>query len=291
MLAQLTTHVPPPSVRVRRLAIGGIAASALPPRPCAAAAGRRRGRIPSALPGMMPAHLHDVVARDAHYGSGGDAPINTAQYLLDLDTGATLNFCGGMMFGLALSPMLRQHLHDVSKGGAGDSRQPVVYGTATRRMAMRPGYTQDASADNATVFHGREVRKVPDAAGGMGFVIHLSFAGESTDGGGAAAAGSGPSLDPQGWTRGELDEYSGWLSDQQRRWRDRTVLEGEGFESFGATFGPDAFTLHHRFYLHSDRGGAMWLAAEDGCEGTPAPPAPPARDYPKEARNAFSFFK
>ena len=119
LLAQLTTHVPPPSVRVRRLAIGGIAASALPPRPCAAAAGRRRGRIPSALPGMMPAHLHDVVARDAHYGSGGDAPINTAQYLLDLDTGATLNFCGGMMFGLALSPMLRQHLHDVSKGGAG----------------------------------------------------------------------------------------------------------------------------------------------------------------------------
>jgi len=35
----------------------------------------------------------------------------------------------------------------------------VVYGTATRRMAMRPGYSQDASADNATVFHGREVRK------------------------------------------------------------------------------------------------------------------------------------
>ena len=29
------------------------------------------------------------------------------------------------------------------------------------------GYTKDASADNKLVFHGREVRKVPDAAGGM----------------------------------------------------------------------------------------------------------------------------
>ena len=81
------------------------------------------------------------------------------------------------------------------------------------------------------------------------------------------------------------------MSDQQRRWRDGNLLTSEGFDTFAQKFGPDAFTLHHRFYLHLDGGGAVWLAAEDGCEGTPQPPAPPARDFPTNARNAFSFFK
>jgi hypothetical protein len=27
------------------------------------------------------------------------------------------------------------------------------------------------------------------------------------------------------------------------------------------------FTLHHRFYFHTDGRGRLWLAAEDGCEG------------------------
>lgn len=128
-------------------------------------------------------------------------------------------------------------------------------------------------------------RQVPDAAGGMGFVIHLSFAGDEANG-----PASGRRVDPEGWTKEEVAEYSGWLSDRQRRWRDRALLEREGFETFGDRFGPEAFTLHHRFYLHLDGGGAVWLAAEDGCEGTPSPPAPPPRDYPK-ARSAFSFFK
>lgn len=62
-------------------------------------------------------------------------------------------------------------------------------------------------------------------------------------------------------------KYSGWLSDQQRRWRNGSLLRSEGFDTFEARFGPEAFTLHHRFYLHRDGAGAVWLAAEDGCEG------------------------
>lgn len=273
MFAQLSA-VPTPTLR--RVALSGLAVRrALPSRPCSAAAGKASA---SADTIAMPTHLHDPSARDAHYGGGGGG-LNVAQYLLDLHgtPGSALNFCGGMMFGLVLSDKLKAHLADVASAGAGDSRQPVVYGAETRRMAQRAGYTQDAAADNAAVFHGREVRKVPDAAGGMGFVIHLSFAGEEKE-------------DKEGWTSEEISEYSGWLSDQQRRWRDGKLLQSEGFESFGAKFGPEAFTLHHRFYLHLDGGGAMWLAAEDGCEGTPAPPPPPTRDYPN-ARNALSFFK
>jgi hypothetical protein len=52
------------------------------------------------------------------------------------------------------------------------------------RMFMTPGYSQDAHADNVKVFHGREIRQVPNAAGGMGFVLQLSMA----------------EGDPEGWT-------------------------------------------------------------------------------------------
>jgi hypothetical protein len=46
-------------------------------------------------------------------------------------------------------------------------------------------------------------------------------------------------------------------------------LAEEGFKTFQTEFGKDAFALHHRFYLHMDKGNSMWLSAEDGCEGTP----------------------
>ena len=231
----------------------------------------------------MPAQLYDTDARDAHYGAAAaaaDAPaMNVAQYLLDLDNAGTpessFNFCGGMMFGLVMSDALRNYLADVAAAGPEDERQPVIYAKDARRMAFISGYAQDASADNRTVFHGREVRRVPNAAGGMGFVIHLSLA----DG-----------ADEEGWTAQEIEEYSGWLSDQQRRWRDGPLLESEGFGTFRQKFGPEAFTLHHRFYLHLDAGGAMWLAAEDGCEGTPQPRMPPARDFPNNATNVLSSF-
>lgn len=80
----------------------------------------------------MPAQLYEPSARDAHYGDphlGGGGDMNAAQYLLDLDStpGATFNFCGGMMFGLALSPTLRIHLADVAAGGPGGRRRGGVW--------------------------------------------------------------------------------------------------------------------------------------------------------------------
>ena len=231
------------------------------------------GASASAGSTTMPEHLHDVSSRDERYGAIGTDGANVARYLLDLDDApeTTFNFCGGMMFGLVLSDALRAHLTEVAARGSADVAQPKVYGADTWRMEQRPGYTRDASADNVAVFHGREVRRVPNAAGGMGFVIHLSLANGT---------------DIEGWTGEEIDEYAGWLSDRQRRWRDGPLLESEGFETFRTKFGPDAFTLHHRFYLHLDTGGRMWLAAEDGCEGVPENRG---RDFPK-ARSPLSFF-
>ena len=98
----------------------------------------------------------------------------------------------------------------------------------------------------------RQVREVPDATGGMGFALHLSLANGD---------------DPEGWTSDELAGYDGWGHDSGRVWRKGDRLEAEGFETFRSKFGQDAFTLHHRFYLHFDRQDRLWLSAEDGCEG------------------------
>jgi hypothetical protein len=201
--------------------------------------------------------------RDAHYGS------NTAQYLVDLhDSKATFNFCGGMMFQLVLSDKLRKHLGEVANHAApanpkedGQQQlqeqrllQPVVFDATRRRMSDIPGYDRSNVADEVRVFHGREIRRVPDAAGGMGFVLQLSHSED----------------DPQGWTAAELDGYDGWAHDGNRVWRTGVRLVEEGFDDFQDRFGPNAFALHHRFYLHRDGGNRMWLSAEDGCEGTPA---------------------
>ena len=67
---------------------------------------------------------------------------------------------------------------------------------------MTPGYSQDAHADNVKVFHGREIRQVPNAAGGMGFVLQLSM-----------AAG-----DPEGWTaedQGHPEDLRYWTDSHQ----------------------------------------------------------------------------
>lgn len=42
-----------------------------------------------------------------------------------------------------------------------------------------------------------------------------------------------------------------------------------GYTNFSKEMGKEAFGLHHRFFLHYDDRGRMWLCAEDGCEGTP----------------------
>ena len=52
-----------------------------------------------------------------------------------------------------------------------------------------------------------------------------------------------------------------------RVWRDGKRLEDEGVAGFRERYGPNSFTLNHRFYLHLDNTNQLWLSAEDGCEG------------------------
>lgn len=151
----------------------------------------------AAIPGGSDASpLYDPAAREAKYSG------NTAQYLVDLhDARGTFDFCGGMMFQLVLSDTLRARLLAVAQGGgAAAASQPNVFDATMQRMMQTPGYQQNADADNVQYFHGREVRKVKSAAGGMGFVLHLS----DTD-----------DADPEAWTPGERADYDGWGHDSR----------------------------------------------------------------------------
>jgi hypothetical protein len=151
-----------------------------------------------------------------------------------------------------LSDKLRSHLVAVAENGAGGPQQPVVHSAAVDRMAKMPLYSKSGAADNTALFHGREVRHVPLAAGGMQFVLQLVLAGGD---------------DPEGWSPQELKGYDGWGHDGSRKWRRCDELESEGVAMFKAKFGPKANTLNHRFYWHLDKSNQMWLSAEDGCEG------------------------
>ena len=135
-----------------------------------------------------------------------------------------------------------------------------VFDASKARMFQTPEYEKSAKADNLRIFHGREIRKVTDAAGGMGMVLQLSLANTNGDG----------ESDPEGWTQDEVDDYDGWGHDVGRPWRTGEQLEKEGCPTYRTNFGPEAFGLHHRCYLHFDSSNKMWLSAEDGCEGTPA---------------------
>lgn len=160
------------------------------------------------------------------------------------------------MFQLSLSPKLRAHLELVAKDDSQKGLRPVIFDASKDRLAKTPGYTKTADADNVCIFHGREVRQVAKAAGGMGCVLHLCLANTA---------------DPEGWTKQEVGDYNGWAHDSRRPWRQADQLEQEGFEGFRNKFGQKAFALHHRFFLHFDKKNQMWLSAEDGCEGEPWP--------------------
>ncbi|KAL3810751.1 hypothetical protein ACHAXA_001151 [Cyclostephanos tholiformis] len=227
-------------------------------------------------------HLYMPSERDKHYDG------NIARYLLDLhDERATFDFCGGMLFQLVLSDRLRSHLEDVASSHPTDAsrqQQPVIRPSSQSLMNRVPGYDRSSQADNVMIFHGRELRGITNASGGMGYVLQLSFAdpsGEitaasSAEGGivpsgkGADSAWDGRAVDAQGWSTEEIATYDGWRSDQVRRWRDAKTYKAEGFEDFSEVFGDGAYGLNHRFFLHYDDGGRMWLCAEDGCEGTPS---------------------
>lgn len=201
----------------------------------------------TSMKAAMAPSLFEPAQRDEQYGS------NVAQYLLDLhDNKGTFNFCGGMMFQLMLSDKLHQNLLTVASG---DGKQPEIFDASKPRMFLVPGYSKTGDADNSQFFHGRELRKVPGAEGGFGFVLQLSLANGD---------------DPEGWSKEEISGYDGWEHDVQRKWRTAADYEAEGFKDFKQKFGDNAFGLNHRFYLHLDSADRMWLSAEDGCEGTPA---------------------
>lgn len=218
-------------------------------------------------------HLYEPKDRDDRYGKGSSSDLNVAQYLVDLhDAKGTLNFCGGMMFQLVLSDRLRKYLLGVADSGS-SKKSIEVFDASKTRMFQIPEYEKSAKADNLKIFHGREIRKVTDAAGGMGMVLQLSLADINGDG----------EKDPEGWTAGEIEDYDGWGHDVGRTWRNGTRLKEEGFPAYIKQFGQEAFGLHHRFYLHFDGSNKMWLSAEDGCEGTPAAQA--------RRRSLFDAFK
>eukprot|EP00747_Dinoflagellata_sp_TGD_P169344 gnl/TRDRNA2_/TRDRNA2_198114_c0_seq1.p1 gnl/TRDRNA2_/TRDRNA2_198114_c0~~gnl/TRDRNA2_/TRDRNA2_198114_c0_seq1.p1 ORF type:complete len:205 (-),score=25.38 gnl/TRDRNA2_/TRDRNA2_198114_c0_seq1:70-684(-) len=201
--------------------------------------------------GTSTAHLYDPMSRQGHYGR----ELNVAQYLVDMhDSGTVFNFCGCLLFQLSLSAKLREHLVQVAQDKGQQWLQPVIYDSSAVRLAKTPGYEPSAKADNAAIFHGREVRQCPTAKGGQGCVLQLCLANGD---------------DPEGWTKEEIGDYNGWAHDSRRPWRKGAQLEKEGFKTFKSQFGKDAYTLHHRFYLHLDRRNQIWLSAEDGCEGEP----------------------
>ena len=72
------------------------------------------------------------------------------------------------------------------------------------------GYAKNADADNIRIFHGRELRQVPNAQGGMDFVLQLSFANDD---------------DPEGWSAEELQTYDGWEHDSGRTLRNAETYE------------------------------------------------------------------
>jgi hypothetical protein len=103
---------------------------------------------------------------------------NVAQCLLDLhNSKSTFDFCGGMTFQLALSEWLKGHLQEMAASKNSNDGGVVVSDATKMRVCQVPNCAKDASTDNVSIFHGREIRKVADAAGGgMGMVLQLSLA-------------------------------------------------------------------------------------------------------------------
>lgn len=211
-----------------------------------------------------------------------------------------------MIFQLVLSDKLVSYLEPIASSYSSSSLtneqqtnqhqqlQPIIHPASQSLMSRIPNYNKSSFADNRSIFHGREIRKVSNANGGMGFVLQLSYADDSTTATtttttttesnakdiiipkGANAIWTGQSIDPQGWSLHEITTYDGWRSDTFRQWRNARMYESEaieesggGYTNFSIEMGKEAYGLHHRFFLHYDERGRMWLCAEDGCEGTP----------------------
>ena len=159
------------------------------------------------------------------------------------------------MFQLALSDRLRSHLKEVVSSPHEPSRQPIVRPASQSLMNRVPDYERLSHADNASIFHGRELRGIPNANGGMGFVLQLSYADPSStktlttstltsavdgvvvpSGKGADSAWDGRAVDDQGWLNEEIATYSRWRYDRVQQWRNAKTYVAEEFDRFSEVF-------------------------------------------------------
>ena len=86
--------------------------------------------------------------------------------------------------------------------GETDDRNVAVQESNVSRMYMMDGYEQSAFADNASIFHGREVRKVSTFGEKSGMMIQLSLANEDDD---------------EGWTKEEIVAFRSTEKMERRR--------------------------------------------------------------------------
>jgi hypothetical protein len=90
-----------------------------------------------------------------------------------------------MKFGLSFTRKFRERLETKARNfGETDDGNVVVQESNVSRMYMMDGYEQSAFADNESIFHGREVRKVSTFGEKSGMMIQLSLANEDDDEGG-----------------------------------------------------------------------------------------------------------
>ena len=82
----------------------------------------------------------------------------------------------GMMFQLVLSDKLKSHLQTVAtSSNDNQQQQPIIHPSSQQLMNRIPNYSKSSYADNISIFHGRELRNIPKANGGMNFVLQLSM--------------------------------------------------------------------------------------------------------------------
>ena len=123
----------------------------------------------------------------------------------------------GMMFQLVLSDKLKSHLQTVATSSKDNQQQqqPIIHPSSQQLMNRIPNYSKSSYADNISIFHGRELRNIPKANGGMNFVLQLSYADDNDSiivdeslakdaGKGADGLWNGKSVDPQGWSIEEI---------------------------------------------------------------------------------------
>ena len=105
--------------------------------------------------------------------------LNTySRHSINLNKCFRLNFIG-MMFQLSLTDKLKSHLQSIAS--TPNSKQPILHPASQSLMSRIPNYSKSSYADNISTFHGRELRRVPDAKGHEPVREDRGKRGERTD--------------------------------------------------------------------------------------------------------------